>query len=256
MNPSLRILLTNDDGLFSNGLGQVDEVLGEIADVWSVAPDRERSGNSQAITIRGTMRMTRVADQRYMVSGYPVDCVNVGLYSGKFPSFDMVVSGINHGPNLGDDVHYSGTVGAARHAAIHGLKAIAMSSPVLDHKGDMTRMASWLKEWILKHYEDLQIRTVYNINYPVESAKPGDPYPPVRITRKGTRIYNDQYQILEETQEETLIRLAESVMGHEEEVESDFRAFSEGAISITPLSLDPTNDEERTRWLLQVKQKR
>lgn len=248
MKSPLKILLANDDGLHSNGLIQLEDALSKSADVWALAPDRERSATSQALSIRETLRLHRVRERHFTVSGFPVDCVNVGLHTGRFPKFDLVVSGINHGVNLGDDIHYSGTVGAARHAAIHGIRAVAISSAIVGAGGDYRRIAAWFCQWISENFDDLKVGIVYNINYPEESASLEDPYPAVKYVRQGSRIYSDAYHELEDTPEYTVLKIKEAVMGHREEEDTDFRAFTEGMISVTPLGLDTTNMDELRRW--------
>ncbi len=244
-----RIILANDDGLHSGGLKHLERELSSFTDVWAIAPDRERSGTSQAISIRETLRLNYVQERHYTVNGFPVDCINVALHSGKFPPFDLVVSGINHGYNLGDDIHYSGTMGAARHGAIHGYRAVAVSCPIREPDGDFSRPARFTSLWIQENYERLTPGVVYNINYPEESeTDPRAPFPPVRYTSQGSRIYNDQYEELEEGEGFFLFRLKESVMGHMEEIHSDFHAVGEGFISITPVRLDTTHYEELNRW--------
>ena len=200
MISGLNILLSNDDGLSANGLLHLEQTLRRFAEVWAVAPDRERSGSSQAISIREHMRLERVRERHYTLSGFPVDCVNVALHSDLFPPFDLVVSGINHGVNLGDDIHYSGTVGAARHAAIHGVRAVAVSCPIREREGDFNRVSRWLAGWLQENYRYLLPGVVYNINYPEEArdVETSDPFPPVEITKQGSRIYNDEFEMGEE----------------------------------------------------------
>jgi 5'-nucleotidase len=248
--PGLKILLTNDDGLNSNGMRHLEEGLAPIGEIWAVAPDRERSATSQAISLRETLRLTRVSERRYMVNGYPADCVNVALYSGRFPRFDLVISGVNHGPNLGDDVHYSGTVGAARHAIIHRIRAVAISAPIGDHRGEFHRIAAWFRGWILENFADLRDDVVYNINYPLESGvAPDAPYPLPLFTRHGRRSYLDSYEEIEDGGDYSVFRLKETVMGHREETDTDFAALSEGCISITPLGIQTTDMRELKRWI-------
>ncbi len=244
----LRILITNDDGLESNGLKHLEEEFRPFADVYAVAPDRQRSATSQAITIFGTLRLIRVTDRHFMVNGYPVDCVSVALYSGKFPPFDLVISGINHGYNLGDDIHYSGTVGAARHGAIHGLKSVAVSSPYHDHKSDMRRASRFVREWVLSNEKNLEKGIVYNINYPDEKNPHSNAsLPDFRYTSQGRRTYTDSFEETETGENYSVLQLKECVMGHTEESGSDFKAVTEGFISITPIGLDTTHRDELFR---------
>ncbi|MBI3395399.1 MAG: 5'/3'-nucleotidase SurE [Spirochaetia bacterium] len=230
----MRILLTNDDGLRSNGMLHLEAELSAHFEVWAIAPDRERSATSQAIS-------------NYMVTGFPADCVNVALHWGEFPKFDLVVSGINHGPNLGDDLHYSGTVGAARHAAVHGLRAIAVSTPIKDHAGDFRRVAAWLRTWIQENASLLKHGIVYNINYPAEQDRSG-PFPKVAYTSHGRRVYKDTYEDLEEGTDYLILHLKETIMGESGGPDTDFAVLSNGQISITPVSIQTTDREELEIW--------
>ncbi len=235
----MRILLTNDDGLFTNGMLHLERAIAPLGDVYCIAPDRERSATSQALSLRETLLLKQVADRRYTVNGYPTDCVNIALFSGEFPSFDLVISGINHGVNLGDDVHYSGTVGAARHAALHRYRAIAVSCPIRSHEGDFSRPAEWLARWIKENPGLLSPGKLWNINYP-EDAGDGA-FPEAVITRQGRRIYQDRYELLSESGDTRIYKLQETTMGRHVDPGSDFEVFESGRISITPLSTDTTD---------------
>ncbi|MBL8020192.1 MAG: 5'/3'-nucleotidase SurE [Leptospirales bacterium] len=237
----MKVLLTNDDGLFTNGLLHLEQALASFGEIWCIAPDRERSATSQALSLRETLLLKEVSPRKFTVNGYPTDCVNLALFTEDFPAFDLVVSGINHGVNLGDDIHYSGTVGAARHAALHGKKAIAISAPIRPHDGDFRRPAAWLAKWLETNLENFPQRVLWNINYPLEArANAGDPFPGMRWTRQGRRIYKDAYELLEEGAGGKLYKLLETEMGWHDDAESDCRAFEDGMISITPLALDTT----------------
>ncbi|MCE9598188.1 MAG: 5'/3'-nucleotidase SurE [Spirochaetia bacterium] len=234
----MKVLITNDDGLFTNGLLHLEQAFASFGEIWCIAPDRERSATSQALSLRERLLLKEIAPRKFTVNGYPTDCVNLALFTSDFPNFDLVISGINHGVNLGDDVHYSGTVGAARHAALHGKKSIAMSAPIRPHDGDFRKPARWLAEWLAQNIDEFSPRVVWNVNYPQDSGNGA--YPPVKWTRQGRRIYKDAYELLEEGVEGKLYRLFESEMGWHDDPDSDCRAFEDGLISITRLSLDTT----------------
>lgn len=241
----MRILICNDDGLHSNGMRNLEQVLSREYEVWAVCPDRQRSGTSQAISLRETMRMKEVEPRHFQVSGFPVDCVNLALHSGMFPAFDLVVSGINHGYNLGDDVHYSGTVGAARHACIHGYRAIAISCGIYDIGADFSHVARWFGAWLSGNLEALKPGIVYNINYPEFPVEK----PEVEFTVQGGRIYHDAYEILEEGGKSFVLKLKETIMGHKQAEDTDFSAIEAGHVSITPLSLQTTHFQELQEWI-------
>ncbi len=249
----MRILITNDDGLNSHGLTHLEAELRGTAEVWVIAPDRERSATSQAITVFEPMRLIEARERHFMLTGFPADCVNVALFSGVFPQFDLVISGINHGVNLGDDVHYSGTVGAARHAALHQKRAVAVSCPIREKNGDFHRVARWLRLWLDSHASMLDPGVVYNINYPAENgALPDDPLPDFRLTRQGRRAYHDGYDTLEEGRSGEgpfrLLKLRESMMGSAPGLENDFAAVAAGLVAITPLNTDTSHTAEIERW--------
>jgi 5'-nucleotidase len=128
----MRILITNDDGINAPGLKVAEEIAREVAgpegEIWVVAPDNERSGASHAISYTAPMRVTRLGARRFSVDGYPADCALVGIHRMlKETPPDLVISGVNRGHNVAEDVVYSGTVGAAMEAALAGCRAVAMS---------------------------------------------------------------------------------------------------------------------------------
>ncbi len=110
----MKILLSNDDGINAEGINILFNYLSEKFDVYMFAPEVEKSACSNAITIRNDFDVKKLADNKYSVAGYPADCVNIGIHGKFIPEVDVVVSGINHGPNMGGDIYYSGTVAAAR----------------------------------------------------------------------------------------------------------------------------------------------
>lgn len=240
----MRILICNDDGLHSNGMIGLERALSSHHEVWAVCPDRQRSGTSQAISLRETLRMQEIQERHFQVSGFPVDCVNLAIHSGLFPAFDLIVSGINHGYNLGDDVHYSGTVGAARHAAIHGYRCIAISCGIYDIAADFSHVADWFARWLEANLERIQAGIVYNINYPEFPVSPEK----AMFCRHGKRTYSDAYEILEESGKGFVFQLKETIMGHKEEKATDFAVIQQGHIAISPLGLQTTEDQELQKW--------
>lgn len=254
---NLKILLANDDGIHADGIRALELAMGDLGEVWVVAPDQERSGSSQAITIRGSMQLRKIGPRHYTINGFPVDCVNVALHMGRFPPFDLVVSGINHGYNLGDDILYSGTVGAARHAAQSEIRSVAVSVLPVAGKPIMERAAGFTRQWIGEHFRELVPGIVYNINYPEENLTANGvmSYPLVEYTRQGSRVYNDDFEELEAGPDRLTIRLKESVLGHVDETGTDFRAVYDGMVSITPVGLKTTELEELERWKEQTPRK-
>lgn len=162
----MRILLANDDGIFSPGLHALERVFSEAHEVWVVAPDRERSGVSHCITFFEAIKVIQVADRKFTINGTPADCSIVAIKGGFIPRPDVVVSGINAGPNLGTDVLYSGTVAAARQAAMMGIPAIAISLDRYGFDSDFEPTAMLLAQNIDMLVQNWEPGFFWNINVP------------------------------------------------------------------------------------------
>ena len=254
-----RILLCNDDGFDAPGICALESALSELGEVWKIAPDQERSGCSHALNFHSEVYLERITKHTYRIkNGYPADCANVGFHAPGFPSFDLIVSGINHGANLGDDVHYSGTVAAARQGAIHHIRAIAVSAADAQATSQtMQRIAQWVVFWLRENYSSLNTRITYNINYPPENLKESNgEWPSVYFSYQGQRSYKDEYEELDISQEEPNLRAFRLVvkdLGHIKEDNSDFEAIAGGHISITPLSTYTTHIQELHKWMQKTK---
>ena len=170
----MKLLLSNDDGVYAEGLRALAAELGKTHEIMISAPDRERSSVSRAMTLNDPLRARKVrldglaGVTAYAVSGTPVDCIRLAL-GNLFPKPDMIVSGINHGPNLGTDVLYSGTVAAAHEAALLGYQAIAVSglSFLAEHADTAARIAAFAVGYIAKH--PLEFGMLLNVNVPAVS---------------------------------------------------------------------------------------
>lgn len=234
----MNILLTNDDGVSAAGLNTLYQALLERHTVYIIAPHREKSACSNAITVRHPLKMETLAENRFAVHGYPADCVNIGLHGNIIPEVDLVISGINNGPNLGDDVTFSGTVAGARTAFVFGYSSIAMSIDCMgssDYFGDAA-------QFILNFIEDFKLFTqehpvFLNINYP---DLPQNEIRGVRYTTLGKRIYQDSYRVMEESETERTLQLSGTISSLDREG-SDLNEVRRGYISITPLTLDSTD---------------
>ncbi len=256
-----RILLANDDGHTAPGLHALERALqrtfGEpgLAEIWVVAPDGERSATSNAITIRSELQLIQRGERRFSLSGFPADCVNVALFADLLPAFDLVISGINHGPNLGDDVHYSGTVAAARQAAVHILPGVAISyADYTPDTADLDAAARWLAEWLLQNRAELNAGIVYNINYPHRQGKAAADLPPEpRWTYQGKRTYHDEYAVRPNGDGEWWLQIKETDFGHVKQDHSDSEAVVAGHISLTPLSTFTTDRRELRKWFQRTK---
>ncbi len=234
----MRVLLTNDDGINADGLRGLFDVFSRYHDTYVIAPDRERSACSNQFTVRDDLIVTRHTEREFSISGYPADCVSLALNTDLVPQIDLVVSGINHGPNLGDDVFFSGTVGGARTAFIFGRPAIALSMDCYHRSSKyFGEMAEFTIRFIRELGETGQNHYLFNINYP---DKPGDEIKGVRYTFTGKRYYRDRY-ITEELPDG---RMSMKLSG---EIESlycdgcDMSVLRQGYISITPLTIDSTD---------------
>jgi 5'-nucleotidase len=232
----MNILITNDDGISSAGIKALEKVLGKNHSTFLVAPLKEKSATSMALTIFDKMRVEKFNSNHYVVDGFPVDCVNIGLHGDIFPKIDLVISGINRGVNMGYDVHYSGTVGAARHAAIHKIKSIAVSSGNRNDSYDYISEAGDISKFIQDHYNNLTPGFIYNINFPVEYK----PYPELKSTKLGIRTYTDSYHKTNIYENISEYFLGGSELGSSITDDSDFLAYDLGYISITPISLETT----------------
>jgi len=237
------ILLTNDDGIFSEGLKANEEVLADLGEIYVVAPDRERNANSHTITLRSPIHVRAEGERRFSTTGTPSDCVNIAVHRLLPRRPDLVVSGINKGGNLAEDVTYSGTVGAAMEATLLGIASMAVS---LAGSKDFVFLpaamaARELAKWILDH--GLPAGTLLNANIP--NILDGSPLK-MRWTRLGQKFYGD---FLEEGLDERGLRYfsygRDTLRYIQEEDTSnvDWMAVQEGFISVTPLRLDLTDTE-------------
>jgi len=176
----MRILVTNDDGIVAPGLKLAEEIAAELAgpdgEVWVVAPDFERSGVSHAISYTSPMRMTRLGDRRYTVDGYPADCVLVGLYVLlKDNPPDLILSGVNRGHNVAEDVVYSGTAGAAMEGGLNNVRSIALSQFYATGPGrpdDIWEPARTFGLKAVRAVLDMPFgdKAFYSVNFPAEPA--------------------------------------------------------------------------------------
>ena len=237
----MNILLTNDDGIGSAGILALEKVLGRKHSTYLVAPLRERSATSMALTIFDKMKVEKVNTNHYIVDGYPVDCVNIGLHGNIFPKIDLVISGINRGVNMGHDVHYSGTVGAARHAAIHNYFSLAVSSGKRNPEDTYEGEAEIILKFIDDYFYKLKPGIVYNINFPIKFQE----YPKsIRATKLGIRTYFDTYHVTNVYETISDYFLGGSELGQKPSPDSDFSAYDSGYISITPITLETTSFNE------------
>ena len=240
----MNILITNDDGIESEGLIVLKSYLEQEHDVWVAAPDRERSAVSHAITLRSGVTFAEVADREFACSGTPADCVLYALL-GVLPfTPELIVSGINDGPNIGTDIIYSGTVAAARQASLMGYPSVAVSLVAEDSNKDFSPAASFILQNAAT-LTDLWSDTHFiNVNVPNRIGSSAD----VWITHPAKRIYGDRLVLLSGIDGSRTYTL-EGESNHAENDEgSDWDAVSAGAISISPIRLHPLNESENQAY--------
>jgi 5'-nucleotidase len=247
----VRVLLTNDDGISARGLQTLRRALLEVPDIdlAVVAPDGNRSATARSITTRRplTVREVRFDDGTtgYATDGTPVDCVRLtqlGLIDGF--EIDLVVSGINHGANLGDDVTYSGTVAAALEAVLLDLPGIAVSQHSPEGATDLSTgdgfdfdATAAFTARVVERLDDVGLapRTLLNINAP--SAEPEG----VRVARLGKRVYSDTLRLIDDNGNGRIYEIYGEAGALKDEADTDLAAVAAGQIAVTPLHFDLTD---------------
>ena len=238
----MRILLTNDDGIHAPGLEVLEAIAAELSDdVWVCAPSEENSGAGHSLTLHMPVRLVQHGERRFSVTGTPTDAVNLGmrqLFADKGP--DLVISGVNNGENLADDVTYSGTISAAMEAALAGIPAVAMSQALRDGGNGFAAAEAWAAK-VLAPLLDLQMakRTVINVNFP---ALPAAEVRGIRVVRQGFHDYA-RGSVVQGTDPRGRpyywfgLHDIEHTLDHG----TDLEAVSEGYVAVTPLQLDLTH---------------
>ena len=235
------LLLTNDDGIFARGVAALEEALAELGEVYVVAPDREQNAVGHALTLHRPLRVERLSDRRVAVNGTPSDCVNLGIL-GLLPHVPhLVVSGINHGSNLGDDVTYSGTVSAAMEGTLLGVPSVAVSlvDPERGNFDEAARIARLIAARVLR--EGLPSKTLLNVNVPSGVVKG------IRFTRLGHRVYKEKVAEEVDPRGRTYYWIGAGPPVWEDRDATDVAAIRDGYASVTPLHLDLTHHEALQR---------
>jgi 5'-nucleotidase len=229
------ILATNDDGIHASGLGALADALAPLGEVYVVAPDREQSAVGHALTLHRPLRVDRVGDRRFAVNGTPSDCVNLGVL-GLLPEPPvLVVSGVNHGSNLGDDVTYSGTVSAAMEGTLLGVPSMAVSQAEGDVAGfeGAGRVAQLVAARVL--VEGLPAKTLLNVNVPRGELLG------IRLTRLGHRVYREKVVEEMDPRGRPYFWIGAGPPEWQDDDASDIAAVRAGFASVTPLHLDLTH---------------
>jgi 5'-nucleotidase len=233
----LRILISNDDGYQARGLRTLAEHLKPIADVVVVAPDRNRSGASNSLTLETPLRVERVGHDLYYVNGTPTDCVHIAITGLLEHEPDVLISGINNGANLGDDVLYSGTVAAAMEGRFLGIPSIAVSL-VLNGREHYETAALLVRKLVERNIADpLPTDAILNINVP---DVPFADLKGVRATRLGFRHKSEPAVKALDPHNRPIYWIGPAGPGQDTGPGTDFHAVAEGYVSVSPIKVDLT----------------
>jgi len=245
----MKILLSNDDGYHAAGLAALARYLRDLAELVIVAPDRNQSGSSHSLTLDNPLRVGRTEAGIYFVNGTPTDCVHLAITGLLKDEPDMVISGVNHGANLGDDVLYSGTVAAAIEGRFLGLPAMAVSlvSDGSDNLDTAARVAAVLLQRLQQ--QPLPADTILNVNVP---DRPWDELAGYQATRLGFRHRSEAVVPQADPKGRTVYWVGPAGGGQDAGPGTDFHAIEQGFVSVTPLQVDLTRHDsvaELAHWL-------
>ncbi len=249
----MEILVSNDDGIESPGILKLAEALKELGNVTVVAPQFERSTTGHSLTLHKPLRCYEVAPNYYAVSGSPADCVYMATRQIMKKKPDIVVSGINRGANLGNDIYYSGTVAAAREGAYFGAKSVAVSL-CLGHHSEIVEMnwdtaAGFIKLFVpMVMKRNVPLNHIMNVNVP--NIKPSE-IKGMKISKQGLRYYTDMITDRVDPRNRHYYWLGGEYKGFENIPGSDCVHVDQGYISVTPLKIDSTDYallEELKSW--------
>ncbi|MFZ5512335.1 MAG: 5'/3'-nucleotidase SurE [Pseudomonadota bacterium] len=234
----MRILLSNDDGYFAPGIEILARALSDLADVTVVAPERDRSGASNSLTLDRPLSLKRAHNGFYFVNGTPTDCVHLAVTGMLDELPDMVISGINHGANMGDDTIYSGTVAAATEGYLLGVPSFAIS--LTSHKGAHYETGAAVARELVQRFQRQAIREPVLLNVNV----PDIPLPEVkgvRVTRLGKRHKAEPVIKILSPRNEPMYWVGPAGEAQDAGEGTDFHAVANGYVSITPLQIDLTH---------------
>ncbi len=235
----MKILVSNDDGILAHGIGVLEDVCREVGDVTVVAPDRQQSASSHSLTMFRPLRPVSRGEGRFQVDGTPSDCVLLALEVLLHHKPDIVFSGVNHGPNMGEDVFYSGTVAAAMEGLSVGIPGVAIS-----FAGEAYDLIESQREWLRRlvvgvtQVREFPKETLLNVNLP---PVPGEEICGIRVTTLGRRVYSNSLRRMEDPWGREIFWIGGGTSSWSGAEDSDFRAVADGYISVTPLHLDLTN---------------
>jgi 5'-nucleotidase len=251
----MKFLVTNDDGILAHGMDVLERAAQALGDVWVVAPDREQSATSHSLTVHHPLRPVRRDERRWQVDGTPTDCVMLAVEALMPARPDFVLSGVNHGQNLGEDVLYSGTVAAAMEGLAMGVPSIAFSFAGGELRADKAKLDEQvdLITQLLRHFTSLPSfpkHTLLNVNLPPVS---GADVRGVRLTRLGRRVFSESLQAMRDPWGQQIYWIGGGSATWDDSIQdSDNRAIQDGCVSVTPLHLDLTHvtalDQSATWW--------
>ncbi|NCN06132.1 MAG: 5'/3'-nucleotidase SurE [Spirochaetales bacterium] len=240
----MRILLSNDDGILSPGLAAVRTAIEDYwgkdtHELWVIAPDGERSGQSHSITLKEPIRARQIGPRQFQISGTPADCVVTAVLGIMPEKPDLVISGVNVGPNLGTDITYSGTAAVARQAAYMGIPGVALSLGDYHlpyHFEPIAKFAAAHIDLFVSLADSdhfLNINAPNHPDYPVEA----------RVTHPCRRMYNDRMLSFEAPRGDTYYFLDGTPIDSQDEIGSDWDVVNRGYVSLTPIHLHPVKNE-------------
>ncbi len=235
----MNILVTNDDGILAPGLALLAEVCRAVGAVTVVAPDREQSGTSHSLTLHRPIRPMHRPDGAFQVDGTPTDCVMLALEALMPARPDFVFSGVNHGPNMGEDVLYSGTVAAAMEAVVLGVPGIAISFAG-NQPETMATYRDRLVDLVgrITSVPDFPQDTLLNINLP---RVPAAEVAGVRVTKLGSRFFSGSLARMKDPWGREIFWIGGGTITWTGDEDSDHAAVGEGYVSVTPLHMDLTD---------------
>jgi 5'-nucleotidase len=233
----MRILLSNDDGYFAPGLAALAKALQPLAEVTVVAPERDRSGASNSLTLDRPLMLRQAPSGFYFVNGTPTDCVHLAVTGMLDHLPDMVISGINHGANMGDDTVYSGTVAAATEGFLLGIPSLAVS--LVGHQGEHFETAAGIVADVVRRFQDnpWHEATLLNVSVP---DLPRDAWQGLEVTRLGKRHKAEPVLKSVNPRGQTVYWVGAAGSAQDAGEGTDFHAVANGRVSITPLQIDLT----------------
>ncbi len=245
----MNILISNDDGILANGIHALMEAMSKDNDVYVVAPDRERSASGHSLTLHTPLRVEEIdakygAKKCWVTTGTPGDCIKIAINSiladNELP--DLILSGINHGPNLGGDILYSGTVSCAMEGALYGIPSIAVSLTSMSTKYEDFLLAADFTAKLVKNLKKykFQPKTILNINVP---GLEKDDISGIAITELGRRMFTDDYEKRLDPRGKVYYWMAGELVTEPEDAKTDIAAIRNNKISITPITFDMTRPE-------------